>query len=147
MLTEDVRLSNQRKGFNFDVTATIWAYLHYSPLPFKSYTGEVDGSGACLFLQRVLVTEQKDLRLGNLPLLYWETSKLVSKKERALSSRVLLQMEPWEIVWIQSCEGLSFLAYSARIHKDASGPWWTDPLNGYLANFSKLIENIKYLSS
>ena len=59
MQREDVRLSNERKGFNFDVTATIWACLHHFPLPFKSYAGEVDGSCACLFLQWVLLQNRK----------------------------------------------------------------------------------------
>lgn len=137
----------REKVFIFDVTATIWACLHHFPLPFTSYAGEVDGLGACLSLQWVLLQNRKTWVWGIYHFYNEGQVKLFFVSERGLyPSRVLLQMEPWEIVWMQSSEGLSFLVYSARIHKDAQGPWWIDSLNNYIADFNKLIKNIKKLS-
>lgn len=78
------------------------------------------------------VTKQKDLGLGNYHF-YNERQVNLFLRKRGLY--------PPGFCCKWNLEKLS--GYSARIHKDALGPWWIDLLNSYLANFSKLIENIK----
>lgn len=138
-------LDSQMREKDSNLTSQQWyehiciISLYLLSLTQVKLTAQVHAS----FLQWVLVTEQKDLRFWGIYHCYiGETSKLVSKKERALSSRFCCKWNPEKLL-ILDCEGLSFLAYSARIYSYALGPWWIDPLNSYLANFSKLIENSK----
>lgn len=121
MLAEDVRTLKWEKRIQFWRHSNDMSIFGIFPLYLLSLTQVWSWRLRCMPLPAwSLLQNRKTWRLGNLPLLYWETKvNLFLRKRGALSSRVLLQMEPWEIVWIQSCEGLSFLAYSARIYKDA----------------------------